>query len=95
MLPAFSQPKNNAPDFFLCSDATLLLVKSGAFTDGSLQTRLDDMHSMSGMCFSSGAALSSGCSSTAPAGKDSLAITVPYYSGGTVSKAAVFCWRDN
>jgi hypothetical protein len=100
-LPAFSQPKNTAPDFFLCSDATLLLVKSGAFTDGSLQAKINEMHSLSGMCFSvhdlAGDISAKDCDSSSA--KEKTAITVPVWSSGIphgfVQKAAVYCWRDN
>jgi len=94
-LPAFSQPKNAAPDFFLCSDAALALVKSDAFSDGSLQARLDSMHALSGMCFSSGAAVSSGCAIAAQAGGEKLSFSVPSYQGGALRKLAVYCWREN
>ena len=93
-LPAFSQPENTAPEFFLCSDAALALVKGGSFADSSLQANLTDRHSLSGTCVSAEGRFSRGCSSPRPqSGK--TAITVPFYRAGAVGKATIYCWHEN
>jgi hypothetical protein len=96
-LPAFSPPENAAPDFFLCSDAALALAKSGSFsgTGQQLQAMLDEMHSLSGMCFSEGSIASAGCALQKNPQKEKTAFTVPYCSAGAVGKKTVSCWREN
>ena len=90
-LPVFSAQKNTAPDFFLCSDAALSLAKSGAFSNGGLQGRLDGMHDLAGMCFSAGSLSSAGCSRDTEGEKISLSI--PAFDGTELKEATVSCWR--
>ena len=98
-LPAFSQPKNSAPDFFLCSDAALALVRGGAFADGSLQAKVDEMHSLSAMCIRAESASFQPVSSCTSQPKEATAFSLPVWSSGmpsgSVQKVRVYCWREN
>lgn len=95
LLQYFSLPEPDAPDFFLCSDAALLLAKTGSFSDATLLSQnVKEAASLSGMCISASARelfAPSGCLGEE---KEKFAFSFPVWSGGTVHSARVWCWRQ-
>ena len=85
LLPYFALPAPDAPDFFLCSDAALLLAKTSSFSDASLLSHnVVEMEALSGMCISaesSGASAQSGC---AGEGAERHSFSLPFWGGGRV-----------
>ena len=92
-IPIFHLQKTSAHDFFLCSDAAVILSKTNAFSDGSLQEKLDKAASLSGLCIgaSSAAAFASSCEGNGAGEKFSFAL--PVWQDGAVENATVSCWR--
>jgi len=83
----------SAADFFICSDAALVLAKSHAFSDGTLQQKVEDASLRSGLCISaeSPQQSSSSCKGGAP---ERYSFSIPIWQGGAVQSAQVGCWRQ-
>lgn len=90
---AFAARAGTEGDFFLCSDAAVVLSKSG-FSPLDLQQRLSSMHSLTGMCVKAESAFASASSPcTEPQGK-TLAFSIPAWGAGSLQSATVSCWRE-
>ncbi len=89
----FNLPRHDSEAFYLCSDAAVVLAKSGAFSSGSLDSATDALSGISGMCIRAkqGIAGSQPCIG-AQAG-EKLALEIPVWDGVALSKATVFCSR--
>ena len=92
---AFHLPQSHAEGFFLCSDAAGVLVKSSAFSGGSLQERVGELESLSSLCIEAGAAGETASSSCVPSGGDKYSFTFPVLAGAAsrIENATVSCWQ--
>jgi len=94
-LPLFRFQEDRPQDFFLCSDAAIVLSKSHAFADGSLQEKVQTASELSGLCIEAYSPLTS-ASSCEGEGADAerYAFTVPIWQSGALQEARVSCWGD-
>lgn len=96
-IPLFSAPslqKGSAHDFFLCSDAAVVLLKSGAFlSQGALEEKARQASALSGLCISASSpgAVAFPCQGR---GSQEFSLSFPLWQSGTLSQAAVSCWRE-
>ena len=94
-LPLFTLHRHDSEAFYLCSDASIVLAKSGAFSGGTLQQSVDDASALSGLCIRAESALAYAAS--CPAGKaegaERISLEIPAWNGAIVEKARVSCSR--
>ena len=88
-LPLFEIKVGTENDFFLCSDAAVALLKSGALSGASARQQINEAASLSGMCIEAGGASSCGYD-----GEGRLAFTFPIWRDGRVQPSTVSCWRQ-
>jgi len=92
MLPMFSFQRQTADAFYICSDAAMLLSKTGA--SGDLQGRVDEIGRLSGLCvsfYSDGEQVSSCGGATGVGGRYSFPIII--WKEKSLSNARVSCWH--
>lgn len=84
-----------ADGFFACSDAAVVLSKSHAFSDGSLQEKAEAASQLSGLCIEADSPLASASSCTGEnqAQGEKFSFTIPVWQGGAVQSARVSCYR--
>ena len=87
-LALFEVKQGHEGDFFLCSDAAVALVKTGAFSGGHLREAVEEASGISGLCISAG-----GQSSCSYGGQEKYSFSMPVWSGLGVQSAEVSCWR--
>lgn len=89
----FSLPPQQASDFYLCSDAAVLLSKQG-IPPGGLQAQVESLARLSGLCilFESEKARASSCEQP-QAQASRTAFTIIAFEGGSAGKAQISCWR--
>ena len=93
-LPAFRLEKSEAPSFFLCTDAALALARSGAFSDGSVQEKVDSMAGLSGTCIDA-EGISSSAQECVAQPREKTSLTVPVFNGISVQNAEISCWTGS
>lgn len=91
-LPAFQLKKGNAETFFLCSDAAGVLIKSQAFSEGSLAGRVAELEGLSSLCIEADSGTQAAASSCPGQGGERISFTFPVLSGGRIRNARVSCW---
>lgn len=94
-LPAFQLQKNTAPEFFLCSDAALVLVRAGAFSGAGgqgLQEQVGELSGLSGMCIEAGVQGGESASSCPPTDRGKISLSFPVSRFPSVATATVSCW---
>ena len=96
LLLSFRLPPSHAGEYFLCSDAAGVLVKSSAFSDaGVLQSRVSELEGLSSLCMEAGTTSAFASSSCAPSSGDRYSFNFPVLSGagGGIENATVSCWQ--
>ena len=94
LFPAPSLQKGSAHDFFLCSDAAVVLLKSGAFSSqAALGEKTGQASGLSGMCISASSPGASASSCTGR-GAQEFSFSFPIWQHGSLSQAEVSCWRQ-
>ncbi len=88
-LALFEVKQGHEGDFFLCSDAAVALVKTGAFSGGRLHLAVEEAYGISGLCISAG-----GEGSCSYGGQERYSFSMPVWSGTEVQSAEVSCWRQ-
>jgi hypothetical protein len=93
-LSLFRFPETDASGFFACSDAAAVLAKAHAFSEGSLQEKVDREGKLSGLCIEaiSPSASASSCEGRGAAG-EKFSFSIPVWQGEGVRNAQVSCWR--
>jgi hypothetical protein len=89
----FLLPAQHASDFYLCSDAAMLLSSQG-ISQAELQAQVDALSSLSGRCISyeSEKARASSCElSQTP--HERFAFTIAVFEDGSAGKAQITCWQ--
>ncbi len=94
-LPLYQFRQSSANDFFDCSDAALVLSKTRAFSDGSLQGKVGAAGEFSGLCIEASSPLvsASSCTGEKETG-EKFSFTFPIWQGEAVQDARVSCWRE-
>ena len=93
-LPAFQLKDSHAGEFFLCSDAAGVLVKSSAFSGGRLQERVAELEGLSSLCIEASTPAAAAPSSCPDATADRYSFTLPVLEGGRIASATVSCWKQ-
>ena len=88
-LPLFEIRGGQENDFFLCSDAAVVLLKSGALSGAGVQQQINEAATLSGVCIEANGASSCGYN-----GEDRFAFTFPVWKDGRVQQSTVSCWRQ-
>jgi len=91
----FSFPESSAGDFYICSDAAIILSKSRAFSDNALSLEVEKLGRLSGMCIKAEGAgsFASNCFGDSGAKKEKFSFSFPVWKDGMVQQASVGCWR--
>jgi hypothetical protein len=94
LLPHLYLAENSAQagDFFMCSDAALLLSKTNAFSGAALQEKVEKLSRLSGMCIEADSPDASASSCESGAGEQ-FAFNFPVWQAGELRQASVSCWR--
>lgn len=87
-LPLFEVKSGSEPDFFLCSDAAMVLLKSGALSGDAQPQVLYEASQLSGLCLEYGDA-----SSCQYGGEEKFSFTFAIWRKGSLQNATVSCWR--
>ena len=91
-LISFRLPQNHAGEFFLCSDAAGVLLKSHAFGGPALQENVLELERLSSLCIEAESPGASAASSCTASPKDRYSFTFPVASVGGIGNATVSCW---
>lgn len=94
-LALFRFPEERAQDFFACSDVAIVLSKSPAFADGSLQEKVQTASGLSGLCIEASFHDSSASACEKEAQGEKFSFSIPIWQSGTVQVAEVACWRGD
>ena len=89
----FSFPKHDSEAFYLCSDAAIVLAKTGAFSQGSLGRATEELSDLSGMCIRAKTGFAGPQPCIGAQAGEKLALEIPVWGGTEASKATVFCSR--
>ncbi len=93
----FNFQKHDSGTFYLCSDAAIVLAKSGAFSQGGgLQEKVSKLSGLSGMCIrvkSSGAGMDAFECNGKREGGEKFSLEIPVWTGFGVEKAVISCSR--
>ena len=92
-LPSFRLQESHADEFFLCSDAAGVLVKSSAFSGGHLQEKVAELENISSLCIEAGAEGAAASSSCPDTRGDRYSFTFPVLLAGHIANASVSCWQ--
>lgn len=95
LLPLFSLPKPAASEFYICSDAAIILSKSRGESGESLRAEVEKLGKLGSMCisFESGWKHYSNCINNSRQGAK-FAFTFPVWENNAASNAQVSCWKD-
>lgn len=93
----FNFQKHDSAAFYLCSDAAIVLSKSGAFSPlGNLQGKASEISGLTGMCIrvkNSGWGADTFECNNKQEGDEKFSFEIPAWNGLAVEKAAVSCSR--
>ncbi|MFA6490218.1 MAG: hypothetical protein WCT52_06120 [Candidatus Micrarchaeia archaeon] len=89
----FNFQRYDAEAFYLCSDAAIVLARTGAFSHGSLDDAAEELSALSGMCIKAQTdSLSPRPCPGAQAG-EKISLTIPIWDGSQATTARITCSR--
>lgn len=91
----FNFQRHDAEAFYLCSDAAIVLAKTGAFSSpDSLEGATEELSGLSGMCIR--AQTDSFSPSPCPGAQadDKISLSIPAWDGSQATTAKVICSRQ-
>lgn len=92
-LQLFHFQKESPQDFFLCSDAAMLISKSGDFSQEAMASWAQEISSLSGLCLQVSSGDSPAFSTcSAPERKERFAFRLPVWDKKAKS-IEILCWR--
>jgi hypothetical protein len=91
-IPLYQFQKSHAQEFFLCSDAAILVSKSGDFSHGSLLLQAQEIKELSSTCLSLQIAGEGPVSSCELEKGEVFSFTFPVWSEG-LQELRLKCWR--
>jgi len=94
-LALFNFQKHDSQKFYLCSDAAILLAKTGDFSsEQDIRGKVSEISSLSGLCVSAqwNKTLASSCAdATRGQAVERLSLEIPVWDGSRVSSARISC----